>query len=240
MTQYGTWSPYVGSDALLLAAVLFIIAGVLAYLGTRLHRSVGVNRPGKTVSIFLVVIWCLSLATYAIAVLTYYRALIQRYGAFSAPTSPITPFTVLSGLVAFIVISYLTRPQGLRITLGSAIVGTIAAPMIFELPFDLIVIGRLYPPVATELTLLFFLPLFLVEISSFSLLTLSPSMQLSKYTLFSIAAMLLVFAVWALFGFSYPSNPIPFALNVVSKILSFVAAVTLFLPQKRILTDDLN
>jgi hypothetical protein len=61
---------------------------------------------------------------------------------------------------------------------------------------------------------------------------------LSKYTLFALAAMFLVFAVWACFGFSYPSDPIPIALNAVSKILSFVAAVTLFLPQKRILTDD--
>ena len=240
MAQYGTWSPYVGSDALLLAAVLFIIAGVLAYLGTRLHRSVGVNRPGKAVSIFLVVIWCLSLATFAIAVGTYVRALFQQYGAFTPPPSPSTPVTVLSGLVAFIVISYLSRHHGLKIALGSALVGTIAAPFIFELPFDLIVMGKLFPPPATQLTLLFFLPLFLVEISSFSLLTLSRLTKLSNYTLFSLAAMFLVFAVWALFGFSYPSNPIPFALNVVSKILSFVAVATLFLPQKRILTDDLN
>jgi hypothetical protein len=42
MTQYGTWKPYTGSDALLLAVVLLIIAGVLAYLGTRLNRSVQV------------------------------------------------------------------------------------------------------------------------------------------------------------------------------------------------------
>jgi hypothetical protein len=86
------------------------------------------------------------------------------------------------------------------------------------------------------LTLLYFLPLFLVEISSFTLLTLSPVMNLSKYTLFSLAAMFFVFAVWALFGFSYPSDPIPIALNAVSKILSFVVSITLFLPQKGITT----
>jgi hypothetical protein len=236
MTQYGTWSPYVGSDALLLAFLLVVIAGILAYLGTRLHRSVGVTKPGTTVSILLVVLWILALATFSIAVLTYIRALLQQYRAFTAPTSPITPVTVLSGLGAFIVISYLIRHRGLKIALGSAIVGTIAAPMIFELPFDLIVMGRLYPPPALQLTLLFFLPLFLVEISSFTLLTLSPVMNLSKYTLFSLAAMFFVFAVWALFGFSYPSDPIPIALNAVSKILSFVVSITLFLPQKGITT----
>lgn len=239
MTQYGTWSPYVGSDALLLAVALLIIAGVLAYLGTRLHCSVGVQRPGKTVSILLIVIWVLSFLTLGNAVGIYYRAETQQYGAITLPTNPISPITALSGIAVFIVIVYLARHHGLKIALGSAIVGTIAAPMIFELPFDLIVMWRTYPPApATQFTLLYFLPLFLWEISSFALLTLSPLMNLSKYTLFALAAMFLVFAVWACFGFSYPSDPIPIALNAVSKILSFVAAVTLFLPQKRILTDD--
>jgi hypothetical protein len=51
--------------------------------------------------------------------------------------------------------------------------------------------------------------------------------------------MFFVFAVWALFGFSYPSTPIPFALNALSKVLSFVAGVTLFLP-KRTDREDLE
>jgi hypothetical protein len=240
MTQYGTWSPRVGSDAILLAAVLFIIAVVLAYLGTRLHRSVGVNRPGKTVSIFLIVMWCLSLATFAIAIGAYISALFQQYGTFTPPPSPITPVTVLSGLVAFIVIAYLSRQHGLKVALGSAIVGTIAAPMIFELPYDLIVMGKLYPPPATQLTLLFFLPLFLVEISSFALLTLLPLMSLSKYTLFALAAMFLVFAIWAWFGFSYPSDPISFALNAVSKVLSFIVAIMLLVPQNQAMKDEVQ
>ena len=42
--------------------------------------------------------------------------------------------------------------------------------------------------------------------------------------------MLVVFAIWALFGFGYPSAPAPITLNVVSKILAFVTALTLFLP----------
>ncbi len=238
MPQYGTWSPYVGSGAVLLAAVLSIIAGVLAYLGIRLHRSIGVNRPGRAVSIFLIMIWCLSLATFAIAVLAYARLLLQQYGTFTAPPSPISPITDMSGFFAFIIILLLNRDHGWRTALGSAVVGTIAAPMIFELPFDLIVMGRLYPPTTTELTLLFFLPLFLIEISSFALLTCSPLMRLSKYTLFALAGMFLVFAIWAWFGFPYPSSPIPIALNVISKILSFAAAVTLFLPQTRMLTNE--
>jgi hypothetical protein len=42
--------------------------------------------------------------------------------------------------------------------------------------------------------------------------------------------MLAVFAVWALFGFGYPSAPVPITLNVLSKILAFVTVLTLFLP----------
>jgi hypothetical protein len=91
--------------------------------------------------------------------------------------------------------------------------------------------SRTFPPIPPNPTLfrlLFFLPLFLVEVSTFSLLTLSPLMKLSKYTLFSLAGMFFVFAVWALFGFSYPSYVVPIVLNTISKILSFVVAITLF------------
>ena len=42
----------------------------------------------------------------------------------------------------------------------------------------------------------------------------------------------LVFAVWALFGFAFPSAPAPYALNVLSKILAFAVALSLFLPQR--------
>ena len=44
--------------------------------------------------------------------------------------------------------------------------------------------------------------------------------------------MLAVFAVWAMFGFAFPSAPAPYALNVLSKILAFVVALSLFLSQR--------
>jgi hypothetical protein len=55
--------------------------------------------------------------------------------------------------------------------------------------------------------------------------------KLSGTTFFCLALMLLVFAVWALAGFGYPSAPVPLAMNVVSKILAFVTALSLFLPE---------
>jgi hypothetical protein len=33
-------------------------------------------------------------------------------------------------------------------------------------------------------------------------------------------------------GFGYPASPVPFTLNVVSKILAFAVALSLFLPQR--------
>jgi hypothetical protein len=106
--------------------------------------------------------------------------------------------------------------------------------MIFEFPFDL-VMARTYPPIPPDPAMyrvLLFTPLFLVEVTTLSLLTLSPAVRLSRAALFSFALMLGVFAVWGLSGFAYPSAPVPFALNVLSKILAFTAALSLFLPQR--------
>jgi hypothetical protein len=109
-----------------------------------------------------------------------------------------------------------------------------AAAAIFELPFDLIIWTRIYPPVPPDPALyraMFFVPLVLVELTTLSLLTMTPMVKLSRTTVFCLALMLLVFAVWALAGFGYPSAPVPLAMNVVSKILAFVTALSLFLPE---------
>ncbi len=233
MNQYGTWSAYAGRDAWLLAAGLLVIAGILAFLGSRLRHPVGVTRPGKFVGGLLVVIWVLALANVAVATGAYLHALTQQMGSYTPPVDPITPYTGLSALVTFVVIALVTRRHGWKIALGSAIAGTIAAPMIFELPFDLIVAARTYPPQPAALyTLLFFLPVFLWEFASYGLLALSPVIKLTRYTLFALAAMFFMFAVWAVFGFGYPSYPTPIVLNVIAKVLCFVTVVTLFLPPK--------
>jgi hypothetical protein len=70
--------------------------------------------------------------------------------------------------------------------------------MIFEFPFDLIVMARLYPPIPPDPALyrvLFFAPLFLIEVMTLWLLTLSPMVRLSRATFFWFALMLAVFAV---------------------------------------------
>jgi hypothetical protein len=43
---------------------------------------------------------------------------------------------------------------------------------------------------------------------------------------------LAIFAIWALSGFGYPAEPLPYALNVVSKILALITALSMFLPAR--------
>ena len=244
MTYNSSWSPYTGSGAVILTIVLVIIAGALVILGTRLRHPLAAARPGRTVTFFLFVLWILSIVTDTNATRVYGLAFQQQrasgqVGTFALPPDRILPVTVISVLVTFVVILLLCRRHGWKMALGNAILGTMAAPWIFELPFDLIVVGKVYTPLpATPFRGLYFLPLFLIEISTFSLLTLSPLVRLSRASLFSLAGMFFVFAIWAAFGFAYPSAPIPIALNAISKVLCFVAAITLFLPLKETAAEE--
>jgi len=208
-----------------LALVLVAVGSLLAYAGLRLKSVVRFQRLGKAACVFTTLTWILSLAT----MLVFYGLLttLARQEQTVQLSNPITPITIGSGICTFIILAYTLKSHGLKLALGSAFVGTVAAPMIFELPFDLIVIGR--SNASIFLALLFFLPLFLVEVSTMSLLQLSPLTNVSKYTMFSLGGMFIVFAVWAFFGFSYPSNPLSFTLNVISKIICFITAITLFL-----------
>ena len=237
MSHSGNWSPYTGSSSIILAIVLFIITCALVFLATRVARPISVKRPGKAFGITIVVIWLLSVATFLVAITVYALTLLKQMGHVTSAPDPISPITDTLALVSFVVITvlaYFGNRSGFWAAIGAAIVGAIAAPMIFELPFDLIVMWHTYPPTPAALfTPLFFYPLFLVEISSFAMLMLSPVMKLSRYSLFLLAAMFLIFAVWALFGFGYPLTPFPFAMNVIGKILAFATAVSLFLPAEK-------
>lgn len=231
----GTWAPYTGTDPILLAALLFAIAAAFAYLGVRLRSSIAPARPGRAISVFMVLIWGVSLVAFLVDSITYGFVLLQAnlvavYQSYTAP-NPVSPVTEACAAATFVIILLLTRRHGFKVALLSAFVGAASAPMIFELPFDLIVLNRIYPPIPPApiiFRLLFFLPLFLVELSTMSFLTFSPLTRLSRYTLFSLAGFFIVFAVWAAFGFSYPSDPLDTAFNDVSKVLSFVTAITFF------------
>jgi hypothetical protein len=242
MTHYIVpWSPLTRTGSITLMVVLFVVIGLLIYAGTRIHHPLAAKRPGLFLGACLVAIFLLSAISFLASATVEGQTLVNQIGPVTGPANHITPITLACGFVAFFVILYLTSGRGTSpisprrfwVAVGSAIVGTIAAPLIFELPFDLIVIGRAYYPTPHALfALLYFCPLFVVEISSFAMLTFSPFMRLSRLTLFLLAGMFFIFAVWAAFGFTYPSIPISYACNATSKILAFAVAVSLFLSKQ--------
>lgn len=232
MKQYGAWVPYSGTGAIILAVVLFVIAGALALAAFRMHRPLAFTSPGGLVGGMLVATWLLAAVTFLVGATLYGMALYQQVGRITPPADPIFPVTFACGVFAFAVILVPAMRGGFWTALGSAVIAAIAATMIFELPFDLIVMWRTFPPnPQTDYTLIYFLPLFIVEITSIALLAWSPLLRLSRYSLLALAAMFLVFGVWALFGYAYPETPIPITLNIISKILAFATVIALFLPQ---------
>ena len=183
----------------------------------------------------MILAWVTSIVAFLTCLTIYIQQYIHAYDPSApAPKDPITPVTLTAAAVVFVVIISRSSP-GFRTRLVSGVIGAMAAPMIFELPFDLMVMARTYPPIPPDPALyraLFFVPLCLIDITTLLLLRLSPMVRLTRATFFSFALMLGVFAAWALYGFGYPSAPLPTALNIASKILAFITAFTLFLPHR--------
>ena len=232
--QTGSWIAYSGTARIVLAVVLLAAAGGAAYAGIRLPLPIWALRPGRKARNLLLAGWGFLIMVLLVCVGLDVHQARQAHLLHSAPVDPITPVTFICVGLIFFIIS-VGSSHGWRITLASAAIGAMAAPMIFEFPFDLIVMARTYPPIPPDPAMwrvVFFAPLLLVEVATLSLLVLSPMVKLSRAAFFSFALMLTVFAVWALSGFGYPNAPLPFALNVVSKILAFAAALCLFLPQR--------
>jgi hypothetical protein len=250
VVHYGTWFTYAGTARIGLAAVLLAVAAGIALAGIRLPmyrtgrrshagRPSPAGRPSRTgparsLAVGLFVTLLFAIVAFAVGLSLYVEQLRRLHLLQAPPTDPIAPVTVIAVMITFIVI-FVASPHRFSTRLLSAAVGAMAGPMIFELPFDLIVMTRTYPPVPPDPALYrayFFAPLILIEITSLSLLALSPMARLSRSALVSFALMLAVFAIWAMAGFGYPSSPLPITLNVISKILAFVTVLTLFLPQR--------
>lgn len=231
----GTWISYGGTARIDLAIVLVAAAAGVVYAGTRLRRPVRLPRPGQTATRIMVAAWLLAITAFLACAAQYLSAMHQHHLLRALPPHPITPVTGACAVVIFVAILIVARSHGWPVRLASAAIGAIAAPMVFEFPFDLIVMARTYPPIPPDPAIyrvLFFAPLFLVEFATLSFLTFSPMVRLTRAAVFSFALMLAVFAAWALSGFAFPATPVPFAFNVVSKIMAFGTTLTLFLPQR--------
>ena len=236
MTQYATWASYGGDARIWLALGLLAAAAATVLAGTRLPLPVQFTQPGPAGRAAMIAAWATSTAALLVCGTIYFRQVIHgiRASGMSAPALRLTilPVTLTAAAVLFVIIWRRSRDPGTR--LASAAIGAIAAPMIFELPFDPLVIFRIHLvlPHPPSVLALMYPPILLTEITTLLLLRLSPMVRLTRATFFSFALMLGVWAVWALAGFGYPSAPLPIALNIASKILAFVTALTLFLPQQ--------
>jgi hypothetical protein len=227
------WVSYSGTAEIVLAAALAATAAAVAYAGIRLPLPARPPRPGRTAKIMMLAAWVLAVAALLVCVAAYLAQVYREGLAQTPPANPITPVTLTGTTVLFFAIAFAQKASGWRVALGSAVIGAAAAPMIFEFPFDLIIMPRTYPVIDPGLyRLLLFGPLILVDLTTLALLSLSPAVRLQRATLWCLAGMLALFAGWSLFGFSYPSASGPVTLNMLSKILALITALTLFLPQR--------
>jgi len=231
MAQHASWVSYSGSSRIVLAIILLIAAGAVAGAGARLPRPASLPRPGRITTYVLLTVWVVVIFTFLSVVSVLTQQAQQAHPGRVRLAGPIAPVTYTAVAVTFVVIIALGRAYEWPVRLGGAAIGALAAPMIFEFPFDFIVMTRITGLSAAHLVL-FFVPLFLIEIITLTLLAASPMVRLRRSTFFCFASILVVFAIWALYGFGYPNTSLFYSLNVVSKLLAFATALTLFLPQR--------
>jgi hypothetical protein len=235
VTQSGTWVSYAGTARVELALVLVAAAVGVAYAGARLRLPFRPAQPGPRARLVILVTWVLSIAAFLVCLAIYAGRARQEHLLHAVPANNVAPVTAICVVAIFFAVLLIGRTRSQGVMLASAAIAAMAAPMIFEFPFDLIVMARTYPAIPPDPALyraLFFAPLFLVEVTTLSLLAFSPMVKVSRTALFSFALMLAVFAGWALAGFAYPASPVPLAFNALSKILAFAAVLCLFLPQR--------
>jgi hypothetical protein len=227
---YDPWVNYGGAARIWLALGLLAIAAGAVYAGNRLPLPARATRPGRKAAVVILVTWAAALAGLLVGAALYIHQYISEYQGAALPPPPdhVAPVTFLAFVATFVII-LIRGTRGSRMRLVSAAIGAIAAPFIFELPFDLIIMTRVhsqFPSGRYEPLLLALL--LLVDLTTLLLLWLSPQVRLTRATFFCFALMLGVFAIWALAGFGYPSAPLPLTLNIVSKLLAFATALTLF------------
>jgi hypothetical protein len=224
-THTGGWKPYSFPQSIILAFILLIVGIGLLFLGKRLKHNIAVTHPGKKLKIAMIAVWALVILLI-LGVAVFNRISRTAIGTAQTGIGPIFPITLACAAVTFIYLVYITRQAGILSALGNGFIGAASGPMIFEFPFDLIVIPQIKAPVA--FLAVYFGTLDIAVLLTLSLLLLSKRVSITRYSLYALGAMFIVFAVWARFGYSYPSNPISFTLNAISKVLGFATVVALF------------
>jgi hypothetical protein len=231
-----SWAAYTGGGEIILALVLALITAGFVVVAVRLRTPVAGPIADGGVTAFMVVAWLLAILTFLTDLTVYGEQAREVHLRLPSPPNYVTPVTLVSAALSFLAVAVLTQAR-LRTRLGNAFFCACAGPMVFELPFDLIVMTRTsaIPPAPGLYVALFFLPLFAIEVLTLALATSRPRARFTRWTAVWLAGMFGVFAIWALIGFAYPIGGLPLALNIVSKVLAFAASVSLFVRR-----DDLE
>jgi hypothetical protein len=225
------WLSYGGPARVLLAALLVVVAASVAGAGLALRVPARLPSPGRAARTVMLATWGTAVVAYLVCHSLYTARLTQQHLAY--PPQPIFPITVACTIALFLGLVYTGRSLAWKARLGSAFIGAIAPLMIFQFPFDLIIMTRLHPPPpdpALYWVLIF--ATFAVEVTTLALLSLSPLVRLSMAACLALALMLLIFGIWALAGFGQPASPLPLAFNAASKVMAFVVALSLFRAQR--------
>src|SRR5581483_6676430 len=77
-----SWESYGGSQAILLAILLLVVAAGFAYAGRRLRAPLMVARPGGAAAGLMIAIWLLAIYNLGIATFVYGLQVRQEYPNF--------------------------------------------------------------------------------------------------------------------------------------------------------------
>jgi hypothetical protein len=225
------WNRYDGSSRVALAVVLALITLALLTAALRLRGPIRPPAFGRPLVATLLTLWAVSIIAFLVALTIYGNQLVHDYPSYDVPQSPILPVTLSAAVVTFFVLVVLGHGSD-RERLTGAVMAALAAPLIFELPFDLMVMARTTPPILPHpglWRLLFFAPLFVVELCTIALLLAVPGVRITRWTLVALAALFLTFTVWSSIGFGFPNHPLTYLANVVAKLCAFAVTWTMLL-----------
>jgi hypothetical protein len=216
------WPPYKGWSAIVLALILFTVSAGVLFAARRMRKEIPLPKIGKNSGLVIFIIWAFSILFFL-----KINQIFAKYVGAASNLGPIFPITLLSACATFVYAAYMVRKAGPVSALGNGFLAFIAGPMVFEFPYVLIVIPQVKAPLIAQI--LFLAPLFAIIFTTLALLLLSRRIALTRNSVYSFAAMIFVFGLWALDGYAYPTTPLTITLNGISKVLSFLCITALFL-----------
>ena len=184
-TGFIRWAPFTGEIQIVLTVLMFIIAAVLLVVGARMKMSRRLPMPWTWLKAVIVIVWILQ-----ILVLLRIFKHIETMDPSAGVTGPVLPVTLASAAVTFVFVTvYLLRCGHASIpgALGCGVAAAFAGPMVFELPFVLIVGPGSTTPTNPGATLT--IPFFIAMFTTMAFLAFSSKAKVTKYSIYSLAAM---------------------------------------------------